>query len=137
VLIGLIAAPDLEYALDKLESDEDQTLCLIANINHVATKHKTWWIGQVDEEHEEGEMHHGDTNISHNSNQQSEHADLTPFVDPAPMALDVHSPMDLVYQCFVKLGLRYICVVEGGEYRGMVHKKVFVRYVKEDGTLSH
>ena len=57
--------------------------------------------------------------------------DLTPYVDPSPLALDLHSPMDLVYQCFVKLGLRYICVLDEGKFRGMVHKKGFVRYVRE------
>lgn len=36
------------------------------------------------------------------------------------MALDIHSPMDLVYECFVKLGLRYICVLRDGKYAGMV-----------------
>ena len=57
--------------------------------------------------------------------------DLTPYVDPSPLALDLHSPMDLVYQCFVKLGLRYICVLDEGKFSGMVHKKGFVRYVRE------
>lgn len=62
------------------------------------------------------------------------------------MALDIHSPMDLVYECFAKLGLRYICVLRDGLYAGMVsyasgiksptkhpqlHRKVFVRYVRE------
>lgn len=36
------------------------------------------------------------------------------------MALDIHSPMDLVYECFVKLGLRYICVTKNGQYAGLV-----------------
>lgn len=39
--------------------------------------------------------------------------------------------MDLVYQCFVKLGLRYICVLRDGHYAGLVHKKTFVKYIKE------
>lgn len=69
------------------------------------------------------------------------------------MALDIHSPMDLVYECFVKLGLRYICVLRDGKYAGMVclsmhflgltngtskltlrkqtHKKTFVKYMRE------
>lgn len=34
--------------------------------------------------------------------------------------MDIHSPMDLVYECFVKLGLRYICVLRDGKYAGMV-----------------
>ena len=105
VLVGLIPAPDLEFALDKLE-DEDQALCLMAtNI----TWHDTA---------EEQEPEHDPT-------------DFTPYIDPAPVALDVHSPMDLVFQCFVKLGLRYICVLRDGMYAGLLHKKTFVKYIKE------
>lgn len=36
------------------------------------------------------------------------------------MALDIHSPMDLVYECFVKLGLRYVCVNRDGRFAGLV-----------------
>jgi chloride channel 3/4/5 len=36
------------------------------------------------------------------------------------VALDIRSEMDLVYECFVKLGLRYICVLRDGRYAGMV-----------------
>lgn len=55
--------------------------------------------------------------------------------------------MDLVYECFVKLGLRYVCVTRDGRYAGMVrseipaniassdvnqiHKKTFVKYIRE------
>ncbi|KAJ4292212.1 hypothetical protein N0V88_005843 [Collariella sp. IMI 366227] len=49
----------------------------------------------------------------------------------APVALDIRSPMDLVYECFVKLGLRYICVLRDGRYAGMTHKKTFVKYMRE------
>jgi chloride channel 3/4/5 len=51
---------------------------------------------------------------------QEDPTDFTPYIDPAPVALDVHSPMDLVYECFVKLGLRYICVLRDGKYAGLV-----------------
>lgn len=40
----------------------------------------------------------------------------------APVALDVKSPMDLAYECFSKLGLRYICVLRDGKYAGMVSR---------------
>ena len=33
--------------------------------------------------------------------------------------------MDLVYECFVKLGLRYICVLRDGRYAGMVRSLPF------------
>ncbi len=38
----------------------------------------------------------------------------------APLALEIRSPMDLAYECFVKLGLRYICVLRDGHYAGLV-----------------
>lgn len=45
---------------------------------------------------------------------------LTTPDDQAPVALDIRSPLDLVYECFVKLGLRYICVLRDGKFAGIV-----------------
>ncbi|KAK8058972.1 chloride channel protein 3 [Apiospora phragmitis] len=102
VLVGLIPAPDLEYALDQLE-DESTSLCLMADIPTID-----------DDDDEEGR----------------DPTNFTPYIDPAPVALDIKSPMDLVYECFVKLGLRYICVLKDGRYAGMTHKKQFVKYMR-------
>ncbi|KAL9101000.1 MAG: hypothetical protein Q9163_003685 [Psora crenata] len=108
ILVGLIPAPDLEFALDKLD-DEEHLLCLMAT--------ETAWHEHI-EELEDGER-------------EADPTDFTPYIDPAPIALDIRSPMDLVFQCFVKLGLRYVCVLNDGMYAGMVHKKTFVKYIKE------
>nr|XP_036584710.1 voltage gated chloride channel [Colletotrichum truncatum]KAF6794360.1 voltage gated chloride channel [Colletotrichum truncatum] len=97
ILVGLIPAPDLEYALDNLD-DEASSMCLMA---HVAT------IEDSDDEETERDK-----------------TDFTTYIDPAPVALDIRSPMDLVYECFVKLGLRYICVLKNGRYAGMVSQVV-------------
>ena len=123
VLVGLIPAPDLEFALDKLE-DEDESFCLM---------HRS--IGHYRPITDDGE--------------EFDPTDFTPYVDPvsiatssfpplvltrfpqAPLALDYHSPMNLVYQCFVKLGLRFICVLRDGQFAGLVHKKAFVKFVRE------
>ncbi|KAL8689931.1 MAG: hypothetical protein Q9218_004509 [Villophora microphyllina] len=105
VLVGLIPAPDLEFALDKLD-DEEGSRCLMA-------QNTTWHDAEETDDYD-----HDPT-------------DFTPYIDPAPVALDIHSPMDLVFQCFVKLGLRYICVLRDGQYAGLVHKKTFVKYIKE------
>lgn len=121
VLIGLIPVPDLEYALDKIDTPEDSTLCLMASSQHPNNAHHHGWATFGNEEMASDD----DESIT-----STEPADMTPFIDPAPVTLDVHSPMDLVYQCFAKLGLRYICVVKDGQYRGMVHKKTFVKYIK-------
>ena len=106
ILVGLIPAPDLEFALDKLV-DEEHSLCLMAS-------NITWQGDNIEDEEQEPDP-----------------TDFTPYIDPSPVALDIHSPMDLVYQVFVKLGLRYVCVLNEGRYAGLVHKKTFVKYIKE------
>ena len=121
ILIGLIPVPDLEFALDKLDSPQDSTLCLMSASQHPANPYHHGWASFGDDDN---------VSIDNDDDLYAEATDMTPFIDPAPVALDIHSPMDLVYQCFVKLGLRYICVVSNGQYRGMVHKKTFVRYIR-------
>ncbi|PYH96034.1 hypothetical protein BO71DRAFT_321805 [Aspergillus ellipticus CBS 707.79] len=105
ILTGLIPAPDLEYALDSL-GDEENTLCLMSLDTSSV----------VSDSEDEG---------------NTDRVDFSRFIDPSPIALDIHSPIDLVYQCFAKLGLRYLCVLHDGLYAGLVHKKAFVKYMKE------
>lgn len=102
ILVGMIPAPDLEFALDSLP-DEENSLCLMAQV----------------------------TRFDDDDGQEADPTDFTPYIDPAPVSLEIRSPMDLVYECFAKLGLRYICVLRDGRYAGMLHRKVFVKYVRE------
>ncbi|KAL8806766.1 MAG: hypothetical protein Q9182_001164 [Xanthomendoza sp. 2 TL-2023] len=104
VLVGLIPAPELEFALDKLD-EEETSLCLM--------------------------MQSATLQDAEDDDHDPDSTDFTPFIDPAPVALDIHSPMDLVFQCFVKLGLRYVCVLRDGQYAGLVHKKTFVKYIRD------
>ncbi|KAI0971754.1 chloride channel [Xylaria arbuscula] len=108
ILVGLIPAPDLEYALDNLE-DESSSLCLMVHI----------------------------PNIDDEDGDNPDPTDFTPYIDPAPVALDIKSPLELVHECFAKLGLRYICVLKDGRYAGMTHKKRFVKYVRELEEEEH
>ncbi|EXJ82696.1 chloride channel, other eukaryote [Capronia epimyces CBS 606.96] len=130
ILVGLIPVPDLEFALDRIQ-DEESTLCLLSTANHIHNTHHQYWDAFEEAGYDSGRE--SDSEEPSNANP----VDLTPYIDPAPVALDMHSPMNLVYQCFVKLGLRYVCVLNEGEYRGMVHKKAFVRYVKSLEHSSH
>ncbi|KAI0552877.1 chloride channel [Xylaria curta] len=109
VLVGLIPAPDLEYGLDNLP-DEGTNLCLMAD------------IPSIDDDDD-------------NANQDP--TNFTQYIDPAPVALDIRSPLELVHECFAKLGLRYICVLKNGRYAGMAHKKRFVKYVRELEEEEH
>jgi len=142
ILVGLIPAPDLEYALDRLDN-EDGTLCLMnpqesgGNLTHVSDAQGDGNISANDlEGAAEREVAPSvdevvDEAQSRGRPADSDPTDFTPYIDPAPVALDICSPMDLVFECFVKLGLRYICVLRAGHFAGLVHKKAFVRYVKE------
>ncbi|KAF1991118.1 voltage-gated protein/chloride channel-like protein [Aulographum hederae CBS 113979] len=119
ILTGLIPAPDLEFALDKLENEEN-SLCLMSA--------QVRWAAQDDSDDEE---------TGGGGERQEDRTDFTPYIDPAPVSLEIHSPMDLVYECFVKLGLRYICVLRDGRFAGLVHKKAFVKYCKELEEKHH
>lgn len=54
--------------------------------------------------------------------------DLTPYIDRAPLTLDVHSPLALVQMMFSKLGPRVICVTKNGRFLGLLHKKKFTDF---------
>ncbi|KAG0236718.1 hypothetical protein BGW42_002880 [Actinomortierella wolfii] len=58
--------------------------------------------------------------------------DFTPFTDQAPLAVSLFSSMDLVVELFIKLGLKYVCVVKAGEHYGMIHKKQLLTFLKEN-----
>ncbi|GAO14147.1 hypothetical protein UVI_02037680 [Ustilaginoidea virens] len=92
VLVGLIPAPDLEFALDQLDN-EQTSLCLMDR------------VPSIDDDDDDDYI---------------DPTDFAQYIDPAPVSLDVRSPVDLVYECFVKLGLRYICASKDGQFKGMV-----------------
>ncbi|CAZ85392.1 unnamed protein product [Tuber melanosporum] len=106
ILVGLIPAPDLEFALDNLQSSEQDELCCMEPKGE-------WWDGGSDDDSMRDPTY------------------FSQYIDPAPVALERHSPMELVYECFAKLGLRYMCVLRDGQFAGVVHKKTFVKYLME------
>ncbi|KAI9824962.1 MAG: hypothetical protein M1826_007214 [Phylliscum demangeonii] len=118
VLVGLIPGPDLEFGLDKLQN-EDESFCLMTRVNYPRVAR--------------GTAHEGDeeVDVDVDVDMDVDTADFGSYIDPSPVALDIRSSMDLVYECFVKLGLRYVCVLRDGQFAGLVHKKQFVKYVKE------
>ncbi|KAF9379600.1 hypothetical protein CPB97_008878 [Podila verticillata] len=58
--------------------------------------------------------------------------DFTPFTDQAPLTVSLFSSMDLVMELFIKLGIKYVCVVKAGEHYGMIHKKRLLTWLKEN-----
>ncbi|GAA6035182.1 hypothetical protein JCM8097_006407 [Rhodosporidiobolus ruineniae] len=55
--------------------------------------------------------------------------DLGWLTDSAPIVVNVRSPMELVHEMFIKLGIRYVIVVdERGIYLGSLDKLRYLRY---------
>ena len=133
-LVGLIPGPDLEYALDRLEG-EDSAFCLMGPWDQWQGPGRGVTLNSDDmDDVDAAPEHDGAAEEAQplvTSPVGTDPTDFTPYIDPAPVSLDICSPMDLVFECFVKLGLRYICVLKEGRYAGLVHKKTFVKYVKE------
>jgi chloride channel 3/4/5 len=121
VLVGIIPGPDLEFALDHVDAGgEEDALCYLGRpISRDATSASEL----------SAMLSNDDTEPGYGLNDGQ--LDFSSCVDPSPMALDIHSPLELVFELFSKLGLRYLCVLDGGKFAGLVHKKAFVRYVKE------
>jgi hypothetical protein len=44
--------------------------------------------------------------------------------------------MDLVYECFVKLGLRYVCVTKDGRYAGLVSFLVLSQFRNQINDIT-
>ena len=121
-LVGILPGPDLEFALDRLGQHEEDALCLMKSTRSRPR-------GSHFEAEEPAGEGVDDADVASTSSNSP--LDFSAYIDPSPVALDICSPMELVYECFSKLGLRYICVLRQGKFVGLVHKKVFVRYVKE------
>ncbi|EMR11796.1 hypothetical protein PNEG_00222 [Pneumocystis murina B123] len=114
-LIGYIAAHELEHALDTIKStvsneDIEKIGCYLMPFGVTDSTSSL------------------DTGTSYSL---PDPADLRSYVDKAPISLNKEAPMELVFEMFSKLGLRYLCILDGAEFVGVVHKKRFVRYLKE------
>ena len=59
--------------------------------------------------------------------------DLSMFVDRTPLAISAESPMEYAVEMFGKLGLRHLCVVDGGDGRvvGVIIKKRLVVWLEK------
>ncbi|KAG8787140.1 hypothetical protein FRC15_009885 [Serendipita sp. 397] len=58
--------------------------------------------------------------------------DFTMYMDQAPLMVQAHSPLEIVQQMFVKLGARYVVVVNtNGFYEGVIDKKGWLQFLNE------
>jgi chloride channel 3/4/5 len=58
--------------------------------------------------------------------------DFTPYMDKAPLILANNSPMELLHQIFVKLGARYVVIMDtDGLYEGVIDKKTWLAFLSD------
>ncbi|KZW01847.1 clc channel [Exidia glandulosa HHB12029] len=58
--------------------------------------------------------------------------DFSVYMDQAPLTVQTNSPLELVQQLFVKLGARYLVVVDSdGYYQGVIDKKTWLAFVTQ------
>jgi chloride channel 3/4/5 len=111
-LVGYIAAQELEHGLNRLMlsdpgADPSQLLCTFRHVS----------LGHTSDE-ADGTMRDS-LFLS-----MEEPSDLSVYVDKAPLTITTSSPLELVHQMFVKLGVRYLVVLNtDGSFRGLIFKK--------------
>ncbi|KIJ49385.1 hypothetical protein M422DRAFT_27751 [Sphaerobolus stellatus SS14] len=65
-------------------------------------------------------------------NRGSDPFDFTPYMDYTPLTVSTYAPLELVQQFFVKLGARYVVVVnEVGQFEGVIDKNHWVVFLSE------
>ncbi|KAK9323751.1 chloride channel [Lipomyces orientalis] len=139
VLVGLLPAPELEYALDKIkERDANASGIQYGDLSDVADNYENMCHISADDQeiqrfYFDRSSRHSQSSFHSNGSSPSiitAATDLTPFVDRAPISLDINSPLAMVYLMFVRLGLRMVCVVEDGKFWAVLHKKRFIEYCR-------
>ncbi|CAG8546478.1 15064_t:CDS:10 [Funneliformis mosseae] len=61
----------------------------------------------------------------------SESVNFTVYTDQAPLTVSQNASLEVVLEMFKKLGLRYIIVVNCGQYVGVIHKKRLLGYLRQ------
>lgn len=143
-LVGMISAPELEFALDKIsrfceEYDVESDNIEIKLVNHKGNSSEIESLGEssvLTVDLLEVDLPH----ILETSNLSQEDVamilleklcDFTKIIEYYPIMIDVDSPLSLVETIFTKLGNRYICILEDGHFIGFVHKKIFIDYCRD------
>lgn len=112
VLVGYVALSELSLALDllsHLDSDQDILIDPEGESAHYSA-------GSFLDESSEADL-------SHNT-------DFRSMIDRAPLAVQKEAHLELATEMFTKLGLRYLAVLDGGRFMGVIHKKRFVKFLR-------
>ncbi|CAG8463355.1 9168_t:CDS:10 [Acaulospora morrowiae] len=113
LLVGYIASTELEHALRHADSYAESTRCRFKETKEIEIEIS------VD-----------------NGNNASKEIDFTVYMDQAPLTVSQNSSLEVVLELFKKLGLRYVCVVDCGQYVGVIHKKRLLAHLREMDVIE-
>nr|XP_018261404.1 voltage-gated chloride channel [Kwoniella dejecticola CBS 10117]OBR83562.1 voltage-gated chloride channel [Kwoniella dejecticola CBS 10117] len=117
-VVGFLGMNELEHALSELSDEPDATLNLMPDD---ASSHRR----------RSSAMSIFSFADSYADGQWSPY-DLSRYIDRAPITVQLHSPLELVQQLFVKLGVRQIIVTNSrGVFQGIVTKKNWLNFLAE------
>ncbi|CCL98708.1 uncharacterized protein FIBRA_00712 [Fibroporia radiculosa] len=114
-MVGYIGANELEHALSIVADDADRAISF----------------------HSVGPYEHGGPMMASFSSEAEsamqgalDSFDFSPYMDQAPITVQSNSPLELVHQFFIKLGARYVVVIDtDGFYEGVIDKKTWLAFL--------
>ncbi|RHZ54295.1 hypothetical protein Glove_428g54 [Diversispora epigaea] len=105
-LVGYIASTELEHALRTVVKCPNSTRCYF----------KEFTTPEI---------------IMSGGDYKPKGTNFIQYMDQAPLTVAQNSSLELVLELFKKLGLKYICVVNCGQYVGVIHKKRLLAELKK------
>ncbi|KAI0029975.1 chloride channel [Vararia minispora EC-137] len=116
-MVGYIGANELEHALSIAADDADTAVQFSSGSS---ARGRLFRAGR------------SSASIVSAGDEDEDPFDFGVYMDQAPVTVALNSPLELVQQMFVKLGARYIVVVNaGGYYEGVIHKKAWLAFLSE------
>ncbi|ODN78803.1 hypothetical protein L202_04354 [Cryptococcus amylolentus CBS 6039] len=117
-VVGFLGINELEHALTELADDPDAAVNLVPDESPNTRTHSSAM----------SIFSFADSFLENANNPY----DLSRYIDQAPITVQIHSPLELVQQLFVKLGVRQIIVVNSrGVFQGVITKKAWLSFLNE------
>ncbi|KAK8854828.1 hypothetical protein IAR55_003567 [Kwoniella newhampshirensis] len=118
-IVGFLGMSELEHALAELSDEPDATLNLMPDDADSQTRTRSSAMSIFS---------FADSNVDGGWSPY----DLSRYIDRAPITVQTHSPLELVQQLFVKLGVRQIMVTNSrGVFQGVITKKEWLNFLSE------
>jgi len=133
MLVGYLAEGELEYGLNVLGTDANQSTPVRVLGTHLGVNQMEEMGTRPDvSDGDGGEMAMPPDSLGGDSDEM----DLSPFVDRTPLTIMSAAPMEYAVEMFGKLGLRYLIVTDQGSSKvvGVIIKKRMVSWLD---SLKH